>query len=152
MNIKGLVVAAAMMGSAAVALGCNNLPTLDTSAEASDLATQVAEGAVPETSNWFSWRVWFGAPKVEVARPVARTYYKTTYVKYAPPAARYERVGVAPSHRHFWVPGHYTWSGSRFVWNGGRWESKRSGYEYVPAHWSKLGGHWYYQPASWKRA
>ena len=151
MNIKGLVVAAAMMGSAAVAMGCNNVPTLDASTEASDLATQVAEGATPETTNWFSWRFWVSTPKVAVARPVARTYYSdTVYVKYAPPTPRYEKVSVAPSSTVFWVPGHYKYTGSRYTWIGGHWEKKRAGYKYVGAHWNKVNGQWVYKTASWK--
>ena len=163
MNIKGLVVAAAMMGSAAAAMGCN-MPALDTSVDASDLASQVAEGSAPETSNWFSWRVWFGAPKVAVVKPVARTYYtpvKTyytpgyysrTYVKVAPPAPRYERVGTAPSSRHFYVPGYWKWRNGNHEWISGHWETKRAGYTYVNGHWDRINGSWVYCNAYWKRS
>jgi hypothetical protein len=154
MNIKGLVVAAAMMGSAAAALGCN-MPSLDTAniaGDASDLATQVADSATPETAaNWFSWRVWFGGPRVAVAKPVARTYYRHTYVKYAPPAPRYERVAVAPSSKVFFVKGHWTYTGRKFVWVPGHYEAKRAGYRYVDGHWNKVNGHWFYQKGHWAR-
>ena len=166
MNIKGLVVAAAMMGSAAAAVGCN-MPALDTNVDAADLASQVAEGAAPETANWFTWRAWFSTPSVAVARPVARTYWsghrtrytyvtptyvKPIYVRTAPPPLRYEHVGRAPSTKHFYVPGYWKWNNGRHEWISGHWDLKRNGHIYVSPHWDKIGGQWRYEGGYWKRA
>ena len=169
MNIKGLVVAAAMMGSAAAAMGCN-MPALD-NVDAKDVAEQAAEGAAPEIANHFSWRVWFGAPRVEVARPVVRTYWTTrthaapvyvkpayvrpasyVYVRTAPPPVRYERVGRAPSAKHFYVPGYWKWNNGRHEWISGHWDMKRNGFVYVSPHWDNIGGQWRFQEGYWKRA
>jgi hypothetical protein len=35
-----------------------------------------------------------------------------------------EQITVAPSPRHYWVPGHWVWhTDGRWVWVPGRWHS-----------------------------
>jgi hypothetical protein len=40
------------------------------------------------------------------------------YAPHAPPAARFEIAGRAPSARHFWAPGYYRYNGREHVWVG----------------------------------
>ena len=73
------------------------------------------------------------------------------YAPFAPPAARVEVFGVAPSARHFWAPGYYRYNGREHVWVGGRWELRRDGFEFVTPHWVNRFGRWGYVPARWTR-
>ena len=66
----------------------------------------------------------------------------------APPAARMEVVGVAPSPNHLWINGHWAWRG-RWVWEPGFWEVRRPGAVWIEGHWVRhrhgwvwIGGHW----------
>jgi WXXGXW repeat (2 copies) len=73
------------------------------------------------------------------------------YAPVAPPAARFEVRGVAPSARHFWAPGYYRWTGREHVWVGGRWELRRDGYEFVSPRWVNRFGRFEYLPGRWVR-
>jgi hypothetical protein len=73
------------------------------------------------------------------------------YAPHAPPAARFEVRGVAPSGRHFWAPGYYRWSGREHVWVTGRWEIRRDGYELVGPRWVRRFGRFEYLPGRWIR-
>jgi WXXGXW repeat (2 copies) len=73
------------------------------------------------------------------------------YAPHAPPAARFEVRGVAPSPRHFWAPGYYRWNGREHVWVGGRWELRRDGFEFIAPHWQNVFGRWEYFPGRWIR-
>jgi hypothetical protein len=69
----------------------------------------------------------------------------------APPTARFEVVGVAPSARHFWAPGYYRYNGREHVWVAGRWELRRDGFEFVSPHWVRRFGRFEYVPGRWVR-
>jgi hypothetical protein len=73
------------------------------------------------------------------------------YAPFAPPAARFEVRGVAPSARHFWAPGYYRWNGREHVWVGGRWELRREGLEFVGPRWQRAGSRFEYLPGRWVR-
>ncbi len=73
------------------------------------------------------------------------------YAPFAPPAARIEVRGRAPSERHFWAPGYYRWNGREHVWVGGRWELRREGFEYFAPRWQFAVGRWEYLPGRWVR-
>ena len=73
------------------------------------------------------------------------------YAPFAPPAARFEVRGVAPSARHFWAPGYYRWNGREHVWVAGRWELRRDGFEFVGPHWVRRFGRFEYIPGRWVR-
>ena len=73
------------------------------------------------------------------------------YPPFAPPAARFEFRGVAPSARHFWAPGYYRWNGHEHVWVGARWELRRDGFEFVAPHWVNRFGRSEYIPGRWVR-
>ena len=73
------------------------------------------------------------------------------YAPVAPPAARFEVRGLAPSARHFWAPGYYRWNGREHVWVGGRWELRRDGFEFVSPRWVNRFGRFEYLPGRWVR-
>jgi hypothetical protein len=137
MNIKSTLVAMVMVGAAAALAGCSEAPTATSD-------STIDEGAAPqaETSNWYFWRAGFHTPVV------ARTY---GYARFAPPAARVEVAGRAPSANHFWIAGYHRWTGSRYEWVGGKWDVRRPGFNYVPGRWINVGGTYRWQPAAWRR-
>ena len=45
-----------------------------------------------------------------------------TIIRNAPPPLRTEVITVAPSPRHVWVPGYWTWGDDDWVWQSGDWE------------------------------
>lgn len=73
------------------------------------------------------------------------------YAPHAPPAARFEARGMAPSARHFWAPGYYRWNGREHVWVAGRWELRREGFEFVGPHWVRRLHRFEYIPGVWIR-
>jgi hypothetical protein len=73
------------------------------------------------------------------------------YAPHAPPAARFEVRGVAPSARHFWAPGYYRYNGREHVWVGGRWELQRDGLEFVGPRWVRRMRRFEYLPGRWVR-
>ncbi len=73
------------------------------------------------------------------------------FAPHAPPAARVEFRGVAPSARHFWAPGYYRYNGHEHVWIGGRWELRRPGFEFAGPHWVNRFGRHEYFPGRWVR-
>jgi hypothetical protein len=147
MNIKGMLAGLVMVGSAAAMTGCSQM-TPSTS-DQTDVAQADDQGTAPEMTNWFAARVGWGRPVV--ARPVVGAYWHTGYARFAPPAARFEAVGRAPSYRHFWAPGYYRWSGARYNWVGGSWTLRRPGLRYVGGHYDRLGGVYHWVPAHWVR-
>jgi hypothetical protein len=70
----------------------------------------------------------------------------------APPAPRVEVITAAPSPAHFWVAGHWRWSGNTHVWVGGRWLKGRPGQVWVRDHWAHRGNEWFYYPGRWVAA
>ncbi len=148
MNIKGMLAGLVMAGSAAAMVGCNQ-PLASTS-DQTDVAASSDEGAAPEVANWFAVRTGFGFRPV-VARPVVGAYWHTGYARFAPPVARFEVVGRAPSARHFWAPGYYRWTGARYNWVGGSWTIRRPGLRFVAGHYDRIGGFYHWVPAHWVR-
>jgi hypothetical protein len=69
----------------------------------------------------------------------------------APPRARVEVIGRAPSPHHFWIPGYWGWRGGGHVWVGGRWERVRPGWGWERAHWAHEGRGWRFAPGHWHR-
>jgi hypothetical protein len=157
---KALAVAVMVLGATA-AVGCNRASDKDSEAVApvespatapvveesakdgakDDTATKTSTEKPGFEKNDFRFGVRFGAPSYG-----GRRYY----APHAPPAARYEYRGVAPSARHIWAPGYWHWSGREYTWIGGRWDVGRSGYAYVAPTWHRhhaaryeyIPGHW----------
>ena len=144
MNIKGMLVAVVMAGSAAMATGCSQAQEL-----ANDAAAQ--QDVASQASNWFAVRTWFNPffrPTVAVryTTPVAVRYSTPVAVRYSPPVARYEAIGRAPSSNHFWVNGHYMWNGRSYAWVGGHWDTRRAGHTYVQPHYNLVNGSYIFVP------
>jgi hypothetical protein len=61
--------------------------------------------------------------------------------RYAPPPMRREFYGRAPSPRHVWVPGYYTWAGHDYAWHNGYWAMPpRPQAMWVPGYWRPQNG------------
>ena len=149
MKLNGSVlVAVAMMFGSIGAIGCKS----GENAQPENVATEspAAEPAKTETASE-------GATKTDESvnvqakasigvgneRPTHR------YVPMAPPAPRYERIGRAPSTRHFWVNGHYKWANGRYIWIGGHWDTRRGNRVFVQPHYDRVDGKWRYVPGHW---
>jgi hypothetical protein len=143
MNIKGMLAGLVLVVSAVATTGCNQLP--DAASDQTDVASQATDEGGSAVTNWFAVRAGFRSPVV------ARSYFRTGYARFAPPAARYEVIGRAPSARHFWAPGYYRWSGARYNWVGGSWMVRRPGLRFVPAHYTNVGGFHHFVPGRWVR-
>jgi len=137
MKINGKAMVAVMMmmvGSLATA-GCSTASAADTGLVAPEetAATAPVDGASSTA----------GVEKDE------RFFHY--YAPFAPPRARFEVRGFAPSARHFWAPGYYRWNGREHVWIGGRWELGREGLLFVAPHWVNRFGRYEYIPGRWVR-
>lgn len=76
-------------------------------------------------------------------------YGSAAAVQVAPPPARYEVVGVAPSPGYVWIAGYWNWGGARYEWVPGRWSAPRPGYVWVPHRWEHEGDHWRQRGGRW---
>jgi WXXGXW repeat (2 copies) len=74
------------------------------------------------------------------------------YAPAPPPAPVREVIGVAPSHRHAWVPGYHRWDGRAYAWEPGRWAVRpRSRARWMPGHWERGGRRgWYFVEGRWR--
>jgi hypothetical protein len=144
MKLNGkMMVAVVMVLGALGAAGCNRANDAGDAAVAPEEnpATAPVDSASTSTTpgvaqDFFGFRGSFG-PRY--------------YAPHAPPAARYEVFGRAPSARHFWAPGYYRWNGREFGWVGGRWELRRDGFEFIAPHWVNRFGRYEYIPGHWVR-
>lgn len=141
-NGKILVAAAMMLGSVAAMTGCN--APVDAGSNAVAPEETAATAPVDDEDK--------AAPGVEQNAMRFGYYGRHYYAPHAPPAARREYYGRAPSARHFWAPGYYRWNGREHVWVGGRWELRRTGYDYMAPRWERRYGRWEYIPGHWVRA
>ena len=78
-------------------------------------------------------------------------YYGGGVVTIAPPVARVEVAGVAPTPGYVWFPGYWNWNGGSHVWVGGYWGPGRPGYYWAPHAWVRYGGGWRMAPGHWVR-
>jgi hypothetical protein len=64
--------------------------------------------------------------------------HSAVVVGYAPPAARYAVVGVAPGPGYIWTEGFYDYRGSGYAWVPGRWQRPpRAHAVWVPGTWAQ---------------
>jgi len=72
-------------------------------------------------------------------------------VRGKPPEPRNEIRGLAPSPRHIWVGGHWSWK-NRWIWIPGRWSlPPRRGALWVEGHWVAVPGGWSWVAGKWGR-
>ena len=144
LNGKILVTVAMMVGSMALATGCNQAGDAQPVAPEESVQNAPVENATTDTASTDgtenAFRYGFGAS--------ARVHYSAPH---APPAARYEVVGRPPSARHFWVKGHWSYNGREWLWVGGHWDMQRAGYTYVAPHWDMEHGHYRFMRGHWVR-
>jgi len=135
LSLKTMTAVVMMVGSLA-ATGCSTASAADAGAVAPE--ETAATAPVENTTNATT-----GVEKD------ARFFH--FYAPFAPPAARFEVRGVAPSARHFWAPGYYRYNGREHVWVGGRWELRRDGLDFVGPRWVRRFGRFEYLPGRWVR-
>jgi hypothetical protein len=136
-NGKTMTAVVMMLGSLAAA-GCSTASAQDTGAVAPEETPATATVDNQSASNATSG--------------VEKNYFGIRfYAPIAPPAARFEIRGVAPSAGHFWAPGYYRYNGREHVWVGGRWELRRDGFEFIGPHWGRRFGRYEYIPGRWVR-
>jgi hypothetical protein len=84
--------------------------------------------------------------RVGVALPGVR-------VQVGPPAPRYEPVPAAPSPRHQWIAGYWSWRGGNQVWVPGQWVAPPTrGYVWEPARWEQVDRGWMFYDGHWRPA
>jgi WXXGXW repeat (2 copies) len=140
MKLNGkMMMAVVMMVGSLAATGCSTASAADTGAVAPEetAATAPVDDSTASTS---------ATPGVEQD---ARSFHY--FAPHAPPAARVEFRGVAPSARHFWAPGYYRYNGREHVWVGGRWDLRRDGFDFRAPHWVNRAGRFEYLPGRWVR-
>jgi WXXGXW repeat (2 copies) len=136
MKLNGkMVVAVAMMLGALATAGCSTAQADDTGLAAPQ---ETAETAPVEN-----------AASTAGVEKDARFFH--FYAPFAPPAARFEIRGVAPSARHFWAPGYYRFDGRQHVWVAGRWVLRRDGFDFAGPRWVHRGARFEYLPGRWVR-
>jgi hypothetical protein len=135
LNGKILVAVAMMVGSMA-AVGCAAPVDADAVAPEESAATAPVEDNA-------------STPGFEQNSVHARYGARHYYAPKAPPMARREVYGRAPSANHFWAPGYYRWNGRQHVWTAGRWEAQRVGYTYIGPQWQRRDTRWEYIPGRW---
>ncbi len=73
------------------------------------------------------------------------------YAGYAPPAPRYEYVGVAPGPGFVWTRGYWDYRGRNWNWVGGRWvRPPRPHAVWVPHEWRNEGGRYRFYRGHWR--
>ena len=152
MKLSNVMMAAVMVVGSAVAVGCN-APSVTSAAD------DVAQAAQPSESSSFYGRFHerFGGVRYGYRGGFVHENIRVGYglrapvvgIRFAPPAARYEYIGRAPSARHFWVNGHQSWNGREYVWVGGHWDVRRNGYTYVQPHYDVVNGSYRFMPGHW---
>ena len=86
-----------------------------------------------------------------VVAPAGPHMHGTVVVRAAPPAPRYEVVGVAPVRGHVWIEGYWNWTGRQHVWVPGYWSAPQPGHYWVPHRWEPHHDGWAYKPGHWQR-
>ena len=77
--------------------------------------------------------------------------HEPVIVRDAPPPPQTEVITVAPSSRHVWVPGYWTWRDDDWVWRSGYWESRPyPDALWVPGQWVATANGWRWQDGRWR--
>ena len=87
-----------------------------------------------------------------VAAPSAEAARRVVVVKAKPPKVRIEVRTTAPSAKHAWVAGRWSWNGAKYVWISGSWRLRPTpSATWVPGHWTNRRSGWVWVPGHWKR-
>src|SRR5262249_56325821 len=70
-----------------------------------------------------------------------KAQHEIAYLAAPPALPEVAPPGKPPTADSFFVPGHWTWEGTRYVWRAGYWAHVQPGYVWVPAHyrWTPSG-------------
>ena len=82
-------------------------------------------------------------------RPVAVTPGEVV-VTAEPPPPQHEVIGVAPTPRHVWTEGYWSYHEGKWMWMPGRWEVRpRRGAIWVAGHWDRTPRGWVWRRGHW---
>ncbi len=71
-------------------------------------------------------------------------------VEIAPPQLRVEVPPPAPSPRHVWMPGYWSFASGNYVWVPGSYVvAPQPEARWMPAQWVLRDGAWYFEPGRW---
>ena len=91
------------------------------------------------------------AALVVLPQPVFGDVKVRVYAPVPPPPPPHEAVGVAPSHRHVWIPGYHRWEDKAYVWVPGHWNLRpRARAKWVPGHWDRHRNGWFWVEGHWR--
>jgi hypothetical protein len=68
----------------------------------------------------------------------------------APPVPQLEHPGSPPASGHFWIAGHWDWTGAGYEWVPGRWLPPRPGQVWLPRSWRNDGQRWHAEGGRWE--
>jgi hypothetical protein len=143
-RLSNVLMAMVMVLGATTAIGCSK-PS-DKSASDTPEASPVENPTTAPVEDDTATKANTVKPGVENNTVGIKARY---YAPFAPPPARFEVRGVAPSHRHFWAPGYWRWSGRQYLWVGGRWELGRPQHIWTGPRYIRTGSRWQYVPGHW---
>jgi hypothetical protein len=69
----------------------------------------------------------------------------------APPPAKTETVGIAPSPLYDWVPGFWAYREGHWDWVPGSWQPRpRPHAAWIAGHWDQSDHSWVWTPGRWQ--
>jgi hypothetical protein len=78
-------------------------------------------------------------------------YLPGVRVTIAPPVLRHEVAPPAPSPRHQWIAGYWSWRGNAHAWMPGHWAVPPStSYVWEPARWESVDGAYSFYDGHWR--
>jgi len=86
-----------------------------------------------------------GPARVHAPPPVAHV---TSPV--APPPLLVESPGTPPGRDAVWIPGFWTWTGSRWAWALGNWSAPNQGRTWLEGTWKRSGRAFSWVPGRWR--
>jgi hypothetical protein len=93
------------------------------------------------------WRPTAGTPRdVRQAVPVARSTAPRP-----PPPLLVEAPGTPPSRDAVWIPGFWSWTGTRFTWVAGDWSAPLPGHRWVEGYWKRDGNGFSWVAGRWRK-
>ena len=72
-------------------------------------------------------------------------------VKVRPNAPVIRARPLAPSPRHIWIDGGWSYRGRGYVWTDGYWVVPRHGMVWIAGSWRHRRGGWEWVPGHWRR-